>query len=300
MRAFAPENERLRATQSCRHRVAHFGDPGGSQELTVSGQRVAYTRKVTCRSAKRRASWQLVLRNLRTGKTRLLRRTPAGDVQFAGDFVAYRREVRKDDRRIYVVRASSGRSVYRASLASVVKQSIDAHYSLGSDGTIAIAYFRGMPPDDRGRLAWISPASRSLHKLGPVALYNSSPLKYANGRIAYVRRYGADADELAVTTLQGAVSTVATFSGDEQLDAFDFDGAQIAFAHSKYRPDRGRTDDGLPSQCWADDKIRVQARAAIIEVHPTQGAARMGEAQLPNAAPRRSAINTRPECPYTD
>ena len=298
MRAYAPENERLPATRSCRRRIAHLGDPGGGQDLTVSGERVAYGREVTCRSAKRRTSWQLVVRNLRTGKTRVLRRAPAGDVQFAGDFVSYRRDVRNDDRRIYVVRASTGRLAYRASLTSVIKESVDAHYSLGADGTVAVAYFAGL--SDKGRLGWFSPASRRLHKLGRVAVFSSSPLKYANGRIVYVSRYVSGGDELAITTLRGATTTVATFARDEQLDAFDFDGEQIAFAHSKYRPDRGRADDGLPSQCWANDKIRVQARAAIIEVHGVQGASRLAEARLPIATPQRSAADTRPECPYKD
>ena len=300
LRPFVPEIERLRGTRNCARRVARFGEPGGSQELSVSGERVAYTRKVTCRSSKRRARWQLVLRNLRTGKTRLLRRSPAGDVQFAGDFVAYRREVRNDNRRIYVVRASTGKIVYRASLASVVRQSIDTHYSLGSDGTVAIAYFTGGIERERGRLAWVSPSSPRLHTLGAVALYRSSPLKYANGRIVFVKRYDGNVDELAVTTLRGTTRTLATFTGDEQLDAFDFDGSQIAFAHSKYRPDQGRADDGLPSQCWSDDKTWVQSRAAIVEVHQADSAGRMPAAELPSAAPHRSAVNTRQECPYKD
>lgn len=104
---------------------------------------------------------------------------------------------------------------------------------------------------------------------------------------------------LSVTDLSGRSRDHAAFQAPEQLESFAFDGAQLAFAHTRYRPDRGADDDGLRSIC-VGDRILVQETASVIEVHPLTAPGRLPTTSLPQAAPYRSPAAERPECPYRD
>lgn len=284
--------ERLRPKGSCRRRIAQLGADGSSEDFSVSGERIAYARRVRCMSPRRRGRPQVVVRDLRTGAVRVVRRTAARGVQLAGDYLAFERFGRRRDGTVVVVDRDSGRVAYRAKVQS--------WYSLGDDGVLAVALFPRCC-FRAGRLAWYSPDSPRRHRLANrVAVFSGSPLAYAAGRIAYVRRYdhGGGA-ALAVTDLQGREQIHASFTAPEQLAAFDFDGVRLAFAHKLYRPDGGRRDDGLASIC-VGDRILVQSRAPIVEVHPITIPGRIPEAQLPAAAPYRSPAAERPECPYRD
>jgi hypothetical protein len=128
-----------------------------------------------------------------------------------------------------------------------------------------------------------------------VSIFSASPLSYAKGRIAYVTR----GDALAVTDLRGRARIHARLRTRETLDAFAFDGDRLAFAHTRYRADQGRSDNGLRSIC-VNDRILVQASASVVEVHPVTRPGRIPAAHLPSAAPYRSPAAERPDCPYRD
>lgn len=115
----------------------------------------------------------------------------------------------------------------------------------------------------------------------------------------YVSRNDGGGATLSVTRLSGRSRDHASFQAPEQLESFAFDGARLAFAHTRYRPDRGPADDGLRSVC-VGDRIFVQETASVIEVHPVTALGRVSPASLPLAAPYRSRAHERPECPYRD
>jgi hypothetical protein len=283
--------ERLEARGSCRRRIAQLGDSGGAEELSLSGDRIAYSRRVRCLSPRRRGHWQIVVRNLRTGALRIVRRRAALDVQLAGDFLAFRPDVRGDEVGATVIKLRKGRVAYRARQAE--------WYSLGADGKLAVGLFRECC-SLVGRLGWYSPQQPHLHRLpNRVSIFTASPLSYAKGRIAYVRPQGADGYALAVTDLRGNARVHAAFSGPAELESFAFDGTRLAFAHTRYRPDQGSADDGLRAIC-VDDQILVQASATVIETYRVDVPARLPAEQLPAAEPYRSPAETRPECPYRD
>ena len=171
--------------------------------------------------------------------------------------------------------------------------------SLGSDGTLATATFSAPRS---------AAASRGTRRTAPAAIacrtassvFSAAPLVYADGRIAYVRRYDFQGGgELAVTDLDGNEQVHAAFAAPERLEAFAFDGTSLAFAHMRYRPDQGAADDGLDALC-VDDTLVVPASATLVEVHAVTDPTRMPAAQLPQAAPFRSPDTDRPECPETD
>jgi hypothetical protein len=130
-------------------------------------------------------------------------------------------------------------------------------------------------------------------------VFSASPLAYADGRIAYVRSYGALGAELAVTDLQGNEQARVRLPAPESLEAFAFDGARLAFAHTRFRPDEGAGDDGLPAICIGDD-VLVQPNATVVEVHALADPTRMPAAQLPSVPAYRSPAARRPECPTRD
>ena len=113
------------------------------------------------------------------------------------------------------------------------------------------------------------------------AVFTGAPLIYAGGRIAYVRRYepGQEAT-IAITDLDGRSVDVARFTTTEDLESFAFDGARLAYAHTRWRPDQGHADDGLRSIC-VDDRVFVQDIASLIEVHLISNPGRLPEAALP-------------------
>jgi hypothetical protein len=283
--------ERLEARGSCRRRIAQLRDSGGAEEVSFSGDRIAYSRRVRCLAPRRRGHWQIVVRNLRSGAVRVVRRRGAVDVQLAGDFLAFRPDVRGDEVGATVINLRTGRVAYRAPAAE--------WYSLGADGKLAVALF----PECCslvGRLGWLSAQQPRFHRLpNRVSIFTASPLSYAEGRIAYVRSHGADGYALAVTDLRGNARVHATFPRPLELESFAFDGTRLAFAHTRYRPDQGSADNGLRAIC-VDDQILVQASATVIETYPVDVPTRLPAGQLPAAEPYRSPAETRPECPYRD
>jgi hypothetical protein len=284
--------ERLEPRGSCRHRIAQLGDSGGAEEVSLSGDRIAYSRWVRCLAPRRRGHWQVVVRDLRTGAVRVVGRRAAVDVQLAGGFLAFRPDVRAGDEvGATVINLRTGRVAYRARAAE--------WYSLGADGKLAVALFPQCC-SLVGRLGWHSPQQPRLHRLpNRVSIFTASPLSYAEGRIAYVRSHGADGYALAVTDLRGNARVHAAFPGPLELESFAFDGTRLAFAHTRYRPDQGSADDGLRAIC-VDDQTLVQASATVIETYPVDHPARLPAEQLPVADPYRSPAETRPECPYRD
>jgi hypothetical protein len=116
-RAFGA-TERLEQSRSCRRRIAQLGDAGGAEEASLSGDRIAYARRVRCLSPRRRGHWQVVVRNLRTGEVRVIDRgAPAVDVQLAGPYLALRRYAGKDEGTTFVVDLRSRRIAYRVANA---------------------------------------------------------------------------------------------------------------------------------------------------------------------------------------
>jgi hypothetical protein len=255
--------------------------------VSLSGDRIAYARRVRCLSPRRRGHWQVVVRHLRTGELLVVDRgAPAVDVQLAGPYLALERYAGRDEGTTFVVDLRSRRIAYRVPNAE--------WYSLGADGKLAVTLFRGL--SQIGRLGWYSPQSPRLHRLpNRVSVFSASPLSYAKGRIAYVTRGGS----LSVTDLRGRARIHARRRTRETLDAFAFDGSRLAFTHTRYRADQGRNDDGLHSIC-VNDRSLVQASANVVEVHPVTGPGRIPPEQLPSAAPYRSPAAERPECPYRD
>jgi hypothetical protein len=282
--------ERLGPRGSCRRRIAQL-----QEDVSLSGERVAYARRVRCMAPRRRGRPQVVLRDLRTGAVRVVHRGAAGRVQLAGRYVAIERRGRRRDGPVLVKDLRTGRVAYRADVGYA------DHFSLGADGTLARTLSFGGCCSLSGRLGWYSTRSPRLHRLpNRVAIFSGPPLVYAAGRIAYVSRYdSAGAGELAVTDLRGRARSFASFRAPEVLEAFAFDGTRLAFAHTAYRPDQGAADDGLQSIC-VGDRILVQATASVIEVHAVTAPSRLPGASLPLAAPYRSAANERPECPDPD
>jgi hypothetical protein len=277
LRRIAPATERLPRTASCRRRIAQLE----SDAVAVSGARIAYARRLRCLSPRRRGHSQIVVRT--SGNVRVVHRGRASGIQLAGRYLAFEPERRRPSP-VVVFDLRARRVAYRARVGD--------WYSLGSDGTLATALFSGV--SFTGRLAWYSPGSPRRHRLpNRVAVFSAAPLVYANGRIAFVRRYDAPGAVLALTDLQGHEQTYARFTAPEELEAFAFDGTRLAFAHTRYRPDQGAADDGLKAIC-ADDQVLVQASATVIEVHSAPG--RVPEAQLPSAAPYRSSVAERPDC----
>jgi hypothetical protein len=282
--------ERLGPRGSCRRRIAQL-----QEDVSLSGERIAYARRVRCMAPRRRGRPQVAVRDLRTGAVRVVHRGGAGRVQLAGMFVAIERSGRRRDGPVLVKNVRTGRVAYRADI------SYRDHFSLGADGTLATTIFPGGCCSLTGRLGWYSPRSPRLHRLpNRVAVFSGAPLVYAAGRIAYVSRYEGDGSgELSVSDLRGRAREFASFRAPEALEAFAFDGTRLAFAHTVYRPDQGAADDGPRSIC-VGDRILVQATASIIEVHPVTAPGLLPTSSLPLAAPYRSPTDTRPECPYRD
>jgi hypothetical protein len=275
LRRIAPATERLPRTASCSRRIAQLE----SDAVAVSGMRIAYARRMRCLSPHRPGHSQVVVRT--GGRVRVIYRGGADGIQLAGRYLAFQPQRRRPSPSV-VFDLRARRVAYRARVGD--------WYSLGSDGTLVTARF-GF--SDTGRLAWFSPGSPRRHRLpNGVAVFSAAPFVYADGRVAFVRRYDQDGAELAVTDLQGHEQTYASFTAGDELEGFAFDGTQLAFAHSRYRPYEGHADDGLKSICW-DDAL-VQASATVIEVHSAPG--RIPEAQLPSAAPYRSSVAERPHC----
>ena len=81
------EPERMPDTASCRRRIAQLDD----FDLSVSGARVAYVRRVRCLSAHPRGRTQVVVRNLRTGAVRVVHRGRAQNAQLARPLPRVRR-----------------------------------------------------------------------------------------------------------------------------------------------------------------------------------------------------------------
>jgi hypothetical protein len=71
-----------------------------------------------------------VVRNLQTGAVRVVGRRSVIDVQLAGDFLAFRPDVRGDEAGATVINLREGRVAYRARPAE--------WYSLGADGKLAV------------------------------------------------------------------------------------------------------------------------------------------------------------------
>jgi hypothetical protein len=280
--------ERLGPSGSCRRRIAQL-----QEDVSLSGERIAYARRVRCMAPRRPGHSQVVVRNLRTGAVRVVHRGGAERVQLAGAFVAIERLGRRRDGPVMVKNLRTGRVAYRADVGYA------DHFSLGADGTLAltISFDRSLT----GRLGWYSVRSPRLHRLpNRVAIFSGPPLVYSAGRIAYVSRYDGDGSGLlSVTDLRGRGRDFASFRTPEALEAFDFDGRRLAFAHTVFRPDQGVADDGLRSICVVD-QILVQATASIIEVHPVTAAGRLPPASLPLAAPYRSPAGEGPDCPDRD
>lgn len=124
---FAGATERLSPSGSCRRRIAQLD--GG--DVSVSGERIAYARRVRCMSPRRPGRPQVVVRNLRTGAVRVVGRRAADRVQLAGRFVAF--DAPRSAPRIVVLDLRSGRRSYRASMAAVAHDSSSYWYSLGRD-----------------------------------------------------------------------------------------------------------------------------------------------------------------------
>lgn len=282
--------ERLEPRGPCRRRIAQL-----QEDVNLSGERVAYARRVRCMAPRRPGRPQVVVRDLGTGAVRVVYRGAVARVQLAGVFVAIERSGRRRDGTVIVKNLGTGRVAYRADI------SYRDHFSLGADGTLATTIFPDRCCSLTGRLGWYSPRSPRLHRLPDrVAGFSGPPLVYAAGRIAYVSRYDGDGSgELSVTDLGGRAREFASFPAPEALEAFAFDGRRLAFAHTVYRPEQGAADDGLRSIC-VGDQILAQATASIIEVHPVTAPGRLPSASLPLAAPYRSPADTRPECPYRD
>ena len=276
--------EWLPSRGSCRRRIAQLQD-----DVSLSGDRIAYARRVRCLAPRRPGRSQVVVRDVATGAVRVVHRGAADRVQLAGRYLA----IERHDDRVVVRDLRKGRVAYRADMSS------RDHFSLGADGTLARTLFRKRCCSLVGRLAWHSPRSPGLHRLpNRVAVFSGPPLIYAAGRIAYVRRYDGGRT-LSVTDLSGRSRDHASFQAPEQLESFAFDGARLAFAHTRYRPDQGADDDGLPSIC-VGDRILVQATASVLEVHSVAAPGRLSTASLPLVAPYRSPAAERPECPYRD
>jgi hypothetical protein len=277
--------ERLGPRGSCRRRIAQLQD-----DVSLSGDRIAYARRVRCLAPRRPGRPQVVVRELDTGAVRVVHRGAGDRVQLAGRYVAF---ARRDDR-VVVTDLSTGRVAYRA------KVRYADHFSLGADGTLARTLFPERCCSLVGRLGWHSPESPRLHRLpNRAAVFSGPPLVYAAGRIAYVSRDDDGGATLSVTDLSGRSRDHASFQAPEQLESFAFDGARLAFAHTRFRPDRGAADDGLRSIC-VGDRILVQETASVIETHPVTAPGRLPTASLPLAAPYRSRAAERPECPYRD
>jgi hypothetical protein len=277
--------ERLPRRGSCRHRIAQL-----QGDVSLSGDRIAYARRVRCLAPRRAGRSQVVVRDVDTGAVRVVHRSAAASVQLAGRYLAFAR----GDDDVVVTDLRMGRVAYRA------KVRYADHFSLGADGTLARTLFPERCCSLAGRLGWHSRRSPRLHRLpNRVAAFSGPPLVYAAGRIAYVGRDDAGGATLSVTDLSGRSRKHASFQAPEQLESFAFDGARLAFAHTLYRPDQGPADDGLRSIC-VGDRILVQETASVIEVHPVRAPGRLATASLPLAAPYRSPAHERPECPYRD
>jgi hypothetical protein len=296
--------ERLEPRGSCRRRIAQLvGD-----DISVSGDRIAYARRVRCLRPRRGGRSQLVVRDLRTGALRVVRRGGTRGVQLAGRYLAFEpyrargqappppprddQRRRIDDGPVVVTDLRTGRIAYRAQVGS--------HFALGADGTLVQTILPRRCCPLIGRLGWRSPRSPRLHRLpNRVAVFSSRPLAYAAGRIAYVSRYDDDVATLSVSDLNGRSRDHASFHAPERLEAFAFDGSRLAFASTRYRPDQGEPDDRLRSIC-VGDRILVQAAASVIEVHPITDPGRIPAPSRPLAQPYRSPAAERPECPYRD
>jgi hypothetical protein len=174
------------------------------------------------------------------------------------------------------------------------------YFLLGADGTLVRTLFPERCCSLVGRLGWYSPSSPRLHRMpNRVAVFSGPPLVYAAGMIAYVSRYDDDGATLSVTDLNGRSRDFASFRAPEQLESFTFDGARLAFAHTRYRPYQGAADNGLWTIC-DDERAFVQTTAFVLEVHPVTVPGRLPLTSLPSAAPYRSPDAERPDCRYDD
>jgi hypothetical protein len=245
-------------------------------EMGLSGDRLIYEERLWCG---RRTRLRLVVRNLRTGNRRVVHRGNTERPQLAGRFAAF-----FAGRRLVVVDARTRR------VAAVARgiRSYRTWYSLDADGTVALVTFRGLR--FHGRLDWFSPREPRLHRLpARPSIFSSEPLIVAGGRIVFVRDRGR---ELAVTDLAGNERAIARFDFPEVLDEFAFDGVQVAWRSSRYRPYAGAADNGLPYMC-PDGTPHVLATAPVIEVHPLDAAVRLPPPSEP--APRNQP-RERPDC----
>ena len=204
---------------SCRRRIAQLDD----FDVSVSGARVAYVRRVRCLSAHPRGRTQVVVRNLRTGAVRVVRRGRAQNAQLAGRYLAFDDSA---DGRVVVVDLKTRRVLYRARAE---------WSSLGSDGTLATATFSGTS---------FRAASRGTRRTPP-SPRPAEPRVRLQRRSARLRRrqdrlraplWLPRRRQLAVTDLDGNERLHAAFAAPERLEAFAFDGTSLAFAHMRYRP----------------------------------------------------------------
>jgi hypothetical protein len=268
-----PMRRELRATERRGRCRANLEEPA---DLWLSGDRLIYEERVRCG---RRSRVRLVVRNLRTGNRRVVHRGNTERPQLAGRFAAFfagRRLVVVDVRTRRVAAVRRGIRSYRT------------WHSLDADGTVALVTFRGL--GFHGRLDWFSPRSPRLHRLrARPSIFSSEPLILAGGRIVFVRDWGR---ELAVTDLAGSERAIARFDEPEVLDEFAFDGAQVAWRSSRYRPYSGAADNGLPDTC-IDGIPHVLAAAPVIELHPLEAAVRLPAPSepAPRDQPRRA-----PDC----
>jgi hypothetical protein len=269
-----PMRRELRARERRGGCEATFEEP---TDMSLSGDRLLYEERLSCG---RRSRVRLVVRHLRSGRRRVVHRGETERPQLAGRFAAFLR-----GRRLVVVDVRSRRV---AAAASLGVESFSAWYSLDADGTVAVVTFRGMRFD--GRLEWFSPREPRLHRLpARPGVFSSEPLILAGGRIVFVRDEGR---ELAVTDLQGNERTLARFDEPEALEEFTFDGAQVAWRWSRYRPYAGTADDGLPYVCRSEVP-HVLAAAPVIELHPVDAAVRL---PAPSEPPPRDLPREPPDC----
>lgn len=104
--------ERLGPRGSCRRRIAQL-----EEDVSLSGERVAYARRVRCMAPRRRGRTQVVVRDLRTAAMRVVHRGAVGRVQLAGGFVAIERSGRRRDGPVLVKNLRTGRVAYRADIS---------------------------------------------------------------------------------------------------------------------------------------------------------------------------------------
>ena len=148
--------ERLAPAGSCRRRIAELHD-----DVSLSGERVAYVQRVRCMEPRRRARSQVVVRDLRTDRIRVVHRGRASRVQLAGRYLAFRRGSRPGGR-VVVRDLRTRRVAYRAEVGW------EDYFSLGADGTLVHTNFPEGCCTLTGRIGWYSISSPRAHVLRSV------------------------------------------------------------------------------------------------------------------------------------